>query len=306
MPETDIKLPAWVDRELYPFNSHRLELPGEGELHYLDEGPTDPRGGPVVLVHGTPTWSFEWRGLIAGLRGTYRCLAPDHLGFGLSDRPMGADYSPDAHAQRLRSWMEALDLSDVTLIVHDFGGPIALPMALVRPGRVSRLVVLNSWMWSFAGDRDMERKARLAASGFGLWMYRALNASLRIITPRAYADRKKLTPRIHAQYLAPFSGIDSRERVLWALACALLASSDFYASLWAQRAALADLPALIVWGTLDPEFPPRCLARWREALPHAEVVELPVGHWPHEEAPDQVLAEVRRFLDGAEAPAPER
>lgn len=134
---------------------------------------------------------------------------------------------------------------------------------------------------------------------FGLFLYRVFNASLRIITPTAYADRKKLTRRIHGQYLAPFTGIDSRERVLWALARALLASSDFYADLWARRAALAELPALIVWGVRDPAFPPRFLARWREALPRAQVVELPVGHWPQEEAPDEVIAALRGFLEGA-------
>ena len=133
--------------------------------------------------------------------------------------------------------MEELDLRDVAQVVHDFGGPIALPMALERLGRVSRLIVLNSWMWSFTGNRKMERKARLAGSRLGCWMYRTLNVSLRMITPSAYADRKKLTPRIHAQYLAPFVGIDSRERVLHALARALLESSDFYADLWERRGA---------------------------------------------------------------------
>ena len=105
-------------------------------------------------------------------------------------------------------------LRDVTLVVHDFGGPIALPTALERPGRVSRLVVINSWMWSFEGDPHIERGSRLFTSRLGRWMYRSLNASIRIITPSAYADRSRFTPRIRAQHLAPFTGIDSRERVL--------------------------------------------------------------------------------------------
>ena len=174
---------------------------------------------------------------MSALRDSYRCVTPDHLGFGLSERPWGADYSPEAHSRCFRAWVEELDLRDVALVVHDFGGPIALPMALERLGRVSRLIVLNSWMWSFTGNRKMERKARLAGSRLGCWMYRTLNVSLRMITPSAYADRKKLTPRIHAQYLAPFVGIDSRECVLHALARALLESSDFYADLWERRGA---------------------------------------------------------------------
>lgn len=296
MTDDESWVPEWVDRELYPFTPRRLEVLGEGTLNYLDESPADPQHGPVVFVHGTPTWSFEWRHLVAGLKDSYRCLAPDHLGFGLSERPFGAAYSPEAHARRFRGWIEELDLQDITLVVHDFGGPIALPIALEQPGRVSRLIVMNSWMWSFVGDPHVERGARVMGGAFGRWLYRAFNASLRIITPYAYADRKKLTRRIHAQYLAPFAGIDSRERVLWTLAQALLGSSDFYADLWDRRADLRDLSALIVWGTRDRALPHRYLDRWREALPRAEAVELPVGHWPQEEAPEQVLAAVRGFL----------
>jgi haloalkane dehalogenase len=297
MTEVDAgRIPGWVDQELYPFDARWLRLEGGASLHYLDEGPPGGGAGTLVFVHGTPTWSFDWRRLVAAFKGTHRCLALDHLGFGLSERPWGAEYTPEAHAARFREWMEALDPKDVTLVVHDFGGPIALPMALERPGRVRRLVVLNSWMWSFEGDRHIERGSRLMTSWLGRWMYRSLNASIRLITPSAYADKKKLTKRIHAQLLAPFTGIDSRERVLWALARALLGSSAFYADLWERRAALADLPALIVWGTEDPAFLHAYLARWREALPRAEVVELPVGHWPHEEAPAEVERALRRFI----------
>ena len=292
--------PSWVDQELYPFQDRWLELPGEGVLHYVDEGPATP-AGTIVFAHGTPTWSFEWRDLIRALRSTYRCLAPDHLGFGLSERPMGAQYTPEAHARRFRMWADILQLQDFTLVVHDFGGPIALPVALDEPGRVKRLVVLNSFMWDTRDDPHLARGGRLMGGRLGLFLYRHFNASLKLITPQAYADRKKLTPRVHAQYLAPFVGIDSRERVLWALAHALLGSADHYASLWAKRGALAEVPSLLIWGTRDPAFTGAHLARWREALPHAEVAEIPVGHWPHEEAPEPSLAALEGFLARTEA-----
>ena len=291
--------PAWVDQELYPFEDRWIPLPGEGLIHHVDEGPPagTPSAGTLVFAHGTPTWSFEWRALIRALSPTHRCLAPDHLGFGLSERPMGAEYTPEAHAQRFRAWADALELRDFTLVVHDYGGPIALPLALDDPGRVRGLVLLNTFLWDARTDPHLAKGGRLMGGRLGLFLYRHFNASLKLLTPKAYADRKQLTPRIHAQYLAPFAGIDSRERVLWALAYAILGSSDFYAGLWDRRAALADAPALIVWGTRDPAFHLPHLARWREALPRAEVVELPVGHWPHEEAPDEVVAAVRRFLE---------
>jgi haloalkane dehalogenase len=269
-------------------------------MHYVDEGE-----GPVILfVHGTPTWSFEFRHLARALRGGHRCIAVDHLGFGLSDRPANAAYTPEAHAQRLRAFVDALGLRRFALVVHDFGGPIALPLALDDPRRVTRLVVLNSWMWSFADDPEMAKRARMASGGLGRFLYRRLNASLRLITPSAYGDRRKLTKAIHRQYLAPFPNADGRERVLWALARALIGSSAFYDGLWQHRRRLAGVPTLIVWGMKDTAFRPHLLARWRRALPHAAVAELVgAGHWPHEEEPEAVIGALEPFLAaGAMAP----
>ena len=291
---------AWVDRDAYPFRSRWLEL-AAGKIHYVDEGD----GEPVLFVHGTPTWSFEYRHLIAALRGGHRCIAVDHLGFGLSDRPAAADYTPEAHAARLRAFVDKLGLRRFTLVVHDFGGPIALPLALDDPDRVERLVVLNSWMWSFADDPEMMKRARMASGALGRFLYRRLNASLRLIVPSAYGDRRKLTKAIHRQYLAAFPDADSRERVLWALARALTGSSAFYEGLWQRRQRLAAIPTLIVWGMKDTAFRPHLLARWRRALPHATVVELAeAGHWPHEEQPEGVIGAVQAFVPSVPAARP--
>jgi haloalkane dehalogenase len=295
MAATEMAAPAWLDRQAYPFQGKWLDV-GAGRMHYVDEG-----HGPVVLfVHGTPTWSFEYRHLIQGLRGTHRRIAVDHLGFGLSDRPAGAAYTPEAHAERLRTFVEKLGLRQLTLVVHDFGGPIGLPLALDGSGRVDRLVVLNSWMWSFADDPEMTKRARMVAGPLGKFLYRRLNASLKLITPSAYGDRTKLTKAIHSQYLSVFPDADSRERVLYALALSLLGSSAHYDGLWKRRTALAAIPTLIVWGVKDSAFRPNQLARWREAVPHAKVVELAgAGHWPHEEEPAAVLDAVRGFVGRA-------
>ena len=134
-----------------------------GRMHYVDEG----AGEPLVFVHGTPSWSFEWRHLIAAFRATHRCLAPDHLGFGLSDRPIDFPYTPEAHARNFAEFVDRLRLPPFTLVVHDFGGPIGLPVCLSHPEQVTRIVLLNTWMWSVAGDRDMERKGRIAGSQLG-------------------------------------------------------------------------------------------------------------------------------------------
>jgi haloalkane dehalogenase len=180
--------------------------------------------------------------------------------------------------------------------VHDYGGPIALPLALDDRPRVRRLVVINTWMWRLDDDPDMRRAARIAGGALGRFLYRWLNFSLRVITPSAYADKRKLTPEIHAQYLTPFADRWSRGAVLWPLARAILGSSAYYDSLWQRRDRLHGMPTLIVWGTRDPAVKPNHLARWRSVVPDARVVELPVGHWPHEEAPDAVARAVGEFM----------
>lgn len=279
------QMPAWLDRAAYPFHVRRA-----GPLAYVDEG----AGPPVLFAHGTPTWSFEWRHLIRALAPDHRCLAPDHLGFGLSERPIGADYTPEAHARRFAAFADGLDLHDVTLVVHDFGGPIALPWAIANRARLRRLVVMNSWMWSFTDDPEMQRRAGLAGGRLGRWLYRWANASLRLLMPSVYGDRAKLTRAIHRQYLAPFRSRRARGDVLWALARALTASAAHFDALWDARAALADVPTLILWGRRDGAFRPPLLDRWRAITPQARVVELPdAGHWPHEEEPDLVAREVR-------------
>ena len=288
--------PAWLDRRAYPF-THRFAALPAGRMHYVDEG----RGQPILFVHGTPTWSFEYRHLITALSSSYRCIAPDLLGFGLSDRPVGFSYSPEAHAETLRAFADELRLDDLTLVVHDFGGPIGLPICLETPARVRRLVLVNTWMWPFDDDPDMQRKARLAAGALGRFLYKHANISLRVIAPSAYADRRRLTPAIHRQYLEVFRERSARVHVLHALARALTGSRDYYARLFEQADRLRGRPALIIWGMKDSAFRPHLLARWRELLPDATVVELAdAGHWPHEERPAAVIQALQAFLAAPE------
>lgn len=283
----------WLDREQWPYQPRWADV-GEGRLHYVDEG----TGPPVVLVHGTPTWSFEWRHVIAGLKHRHRLVALDHLGFGLSDRPETAGYRPEDHARRFDAWLrQVVPDGPIHLVVHDFGGPIALEWALEHTDRLRSLTVLNSWMWSFADDATMRRRARMAGGWLGRWLYRRFNASQTMIMPSAYGDRRKLTPAIHRQYLAVFPDADSRERVLFALAKALLESSAFYDRLWARRSRLASVPVHLIWGMRDSAFQPPVLRRWQQAFPHATTVTLSeAGHWPHEEDPAAVVETLQKLI----------
>lgn len=286
--------PSWLDRAAWPYAPRGVDT-GDGRQHYVDEG----EGPTVLLVHGTPTWSFEWRHVIAGLRSRHRVVAVDHLGFGLSDRPASAGYRPEDHARRFRRFVDAVCPSGLlTLVVHDFGGPIAIDWALDHPERLAHLVITNTWMWPLDDDAGMRRAARFISSPIGRWMYRRLNASQKLIMPSAYADKRRLTPAIHGQYLNVFPDADSRERVLFALAQSLLGSSAFYASLWARRERLRDVDTHILWGLKDSAFQPHLLERWKSALPAARVVTFDdAGHWPHEETPEAYVLALHAIVD---------
>lgn len=271
----------------------------DGEMHYVDEG----SGPPILFVHGTPTSSYEYRHLIAALSKRFRCIAPDHLGFGQSSRPRAFAYTPEAHAAVLKEFVERIGLTDYTLVVHDFGGPIGLPLAMSEgvggPGRAgpSRMVLMNTWAWPIDDDPKMARGARFIGGAIGRFLYRYANASLRLIMPSAYGDRKKLTPEIHRRYLDVFRDRNARVLVLHALAKALLGSRAHYQWLLDRLDRLRTMPVLIVWGLKDSAFQPYQLERWRQLLPdaHVEVIE-GAGHWPHEEEPARVVEAIDRFL----------
>lgn len=268
----------------------------DGTMRYVDTGD----GPPVVLVHGTPTWSIEWRHVVKALAPTHRVLAPDHLGFGRSTRPANAAYSPEAHARRFADWAVHLGLAAddhapaVTLVLHDFGGPIALDWALQvaasQPQRIARIVLVNTWCWDLARDPTLGKRARMANSAFVRWLYRRFNASPKWLLPAAYGDRRRLEPAMHRAYKQRFPDPESRERVLFALARSLTESAPWFESLWARRTALASIPLHLFWGLSDSAFPPLVLDFWTGAFPHATAHALPgVGHWPHEEAPGSFL-----------------
>lgn len=289
-------IPAWVDRQQYPFEPRSLNV-GAGTMRYVDEG----AGPPIVMVHGTPTWSFLYRDLIKGLRDRYRCVAPDHLGFGLSDKPAGASYRPEDQAQRLGRLIDTLALEDITLVVHDFGGPIGLAYAIEHPTSVRRLVLFNTWMWSFVGDRQMQWIARVFAGRLGRLLYERWAFAVNVLFRRAFGDRRRYTRGVHAQYQGPMRDPAARHAT-WVYARELLGSSSWYGTLWQRRDRIARIPALLVWGMKDPAFA-RYLPRWRSVFAHAEVVELPdVGHAPMEERAAEITPVISRFLEGRTAP----
>jgi pimeloyl-ACP methyl ester carboxylesterase len=282
---TDITHPTWVDRKAHPFGAHTFHHP-EGRMHYVDEG----RGPVILFVHGTPDWSFGFRHLIKAFSDTHRCIAPDHLGFGLSDKPQGADYTVAAHARRLQDLIDHLGLRDVTLVVTDFGGGIGLAHALEHPANVKRIVLYNTWMWDLMPDKRFSGPTAIMKSWLGRFLYLRLGFSVNVMMPSGYGDKKKLTQAIHAHYQRALP--DAVARVA-TFACVqeIQNAGPFWQAQWARVERLRTIPTLLCWGLKDRFFPPDLLERWRVALPQATVHTMPhAGHFVHEEAP-RALAE---------------
>ena len=290
-PAAAMRYPAWLDRSLYPFTTRTFDTP-DGRMSYVDEGD----GPPVVLVHGTPTWSFLYRSLITSLRPQHRVIAVDHLGFGLSDKPPAAPYRPEDHARRLGALIDSLGLSDITLVVHDFGGPIGIAAALERIERIERVVVMNSFLWPLDSDPSIRRAGAIAGSWIGRVLYRYLNFSVKVLLPAGFQDRSGLTPHVRDHYAGPFATPDERMGT-WAFARALLAESAWYQRLWDRRRELADKPMLLAWGMKDPAFGPAYLDRWRDAFPHATVRQFHrSGHFVAEEVPGELGTAAGDFI----------
>ncbi|MFD2244894.1 alpha/beta fold hydrolase [Pontibacter ruber] len=282
--------PKWLDRILYPFAHHTLQLEA-GQMHYIDEG----QGDPIVFVHGTPTWSFLWRQQIKPLSRSYRCIAPDHLGFGLSNKPVNYSYTPEAHALNLERLIEHLQLKNITLVVHDFGGPIGLSYALRHPDNVKNIIILNTWMWSLEDEKKIQKASDFMSGGLGRFLYTQLAFSPRILLPKGYHERKHLTKDVHRHYLKPLATASDRQ-ASWHFAVALKNSNPWFNQLWEQREKLRSINKLILWGEKDALLPVHLLEKWSQTFPEAKVIRLKAGHFLQEESGGEVADHIKSFL----------
>jgi pimeloyl-ACP methyl ester carboxylesterase len=287
---------GWLDRNEYPFLSRYLTTE-HGDMHYVDEG----SGDILLFIHGNPTWSFMYRHLIKGLSPGYRCIALDHVGFGLSEKPHGVSYLPEFHAKNLERFIETLGLKDITLVIHDWGGPIGMAYAIRHPENIKRMIVFNTTCWSLGGVKAAERFSAFMGSPIGHFLCRHLNAFPRFMIPGLFGDRSRLTKAIHRQYIAPFSTPDSREGA-WVLVKSLISQSDWMDSVWARRGVLRGRPVQILSGGKDPTFGQEKLRRWQEAFPEHRTLTYPdIGHFVAEELGSAATEPVRAFLDDTAA-----
>jgi len=287
---TSARLADWIDREEFPFAPKSLRVDG-GTMRYLDEG----KGAPIVFLHGTPTWSYVWRKYIRALSPHFRCVAPDLIGFGLSDKPEAWSYSPANHARNVSTLIEELDLKDVTLVLSGMGGPIGLQYLVEHADNVRQLVLFNTWCWTLKGDPNIERISKMVNGPVGRLM--ALNIlSARHLMRMVFGEKSALTPELEKAYAGPFQDKEDRHGLL-KHGRHLLDSGALYDDIWEQRHLIGDKRMQFIWGLKDPMFGEKYLARfWRE-FPMAEVERLPTaGHFVMEERPRECLQILQRFF----------
>lgn len=279
----------------YPFESHFLEIDGR-RYHYVDEG----QGDVLLMVHGNPTWSFAWRNLVKDLSRDYRVIAVDHMGCGLSDKPQQYEYTLKQHIRNLATLIETLDLQQISLFAHDWGGAIGMGAAVQLPDRFARFVLCNTA--AFRSQRIPLRIAVCRIPILGALAIRGFNAFSRAALTMAVADRSKMTATVRAGYLSPYDSWKNRVAVLrFVQDIPLVESHPSFATLKHVEDGLAqfqDTPMLLVWGTQDWCFTTVFLDEFESRFPKAEALRLEnAGHYLFEDAADQLIARSRAFLD---------
>ena len=268
----------WLNTNEYPFKHHYFKV-NDTTMHYVDEG----EGEVLLFVHGTPSWSFEFRNVIKFLSKKYRCIAIDHIGFGLSEKPAKYDYTVQNHTASLLKLVTHLQLNQFTMLVHDFGGIIGLAAAEQIPEKIKGLVILNTWCRSIQDEPEYKKMKMILGSPLMPLLYRYLNFSAKYILPAAFGERSRLTPEIHQHFLRPFSKVSERNGTI-AFAKSLLRDQDYYASIGKKLSILKDKPVLIIWGMKDEFITEKHLLWMQEQFPGSKVVRYDdAGHFVLEE-----------------------
>ena len=291
--------------EEYPFAPNFFETT-MGQMHYVDEG-AESEGSTVLALHGNPSWSFLYRALIKGLSSDRRVVVPDHIGFGLSGKPDDeAAYTLKAHIDHLEALVLKLDLSNITLVMQDWGGPIGLGVAARHPERIRALVVMNTFGFYPPVDGMNPEKLKLPppllmmrSRGLGDFMVRRLGFFERQVMTMATATKRKGAAK--RAYRDIFQGPSERAGVMafprmiptttqHPAAKILLEETGPYVENFKG-------PARIFWGLKDPLIPIGALDAWKKRLPQAQVTEFKTArHYLQDDVPDELVKHLATFL----------
>lgn len=294
------RAPHW--RDLYPFDSHYVKLPAAMTVaagvtqHYIDENPEAERS--FLFVHGNPTWSFYWRHLVLGLRDSFRCVAVDHVGCGLSDKPQSYSYTLDQHIANLGNLIQTLDLRRVTLVAHDWGGAIGLGALQEHQHRFEGIVLMNTG--AFPPPYIPWRIRACRIPWLGTVAIRGFNGFAGAAVKMATSRPGGLAPEVKAGLLAPYHDWETRIATDEFVKDIPVSSSQptfqRLAAIEANCKDLADLPVQLIWGMQDWCFRPDCLHRFQKMFPQARTREIPLAnHYVVEDAPELVLQTIQEF-----------
>ena len=281
-------------KDLYPFTSLYFDL-NPYKLHYLDEG----EGEVLLFLHGNPTWSFYYRNLIQNFQGRYRCIAPDHIGCGFSDKPQDYDYTLSTHIDNLENLVDFLGLKNITLVVHDWGGAIGMGLAVRKPELIKRLVLFNTA--SFLSTDIPLRIGLCRMPLLGTILIRYLNLFVRGVLRFGLKRRKRLKKNVRAGYLAPYDTFENRiANLKFVQDIPMEQAVPSYSVIQCIERNLKQFdgyPILIIWGSEDFCFNVKFLNKWREIFPRAEVREVyNAGHLVVEDASDEIIPWIEGFL----------
>ncbi len=251
------------------------------------------------MVHGNPSWSFAWRNFVKHFSANHRCIAVDHLGMGLSDKPQDYGYTIDQHISNLCLLIESLDLKNITLVGHDWGGCIGMGAAGRLPDRFSRFVMMNT-----AAFRSLAIPLRIAVCripALGAFGVRGLNLFAGAAISQAVVDKKRMTPTIKEGYLFPYNNWANRIAVhRFVQEIPLKPSHPTYKTLVEVEENLAqfkDHPFLLPWGEKDWCFTTNFLDEWERRFPSAETLRIPeAGHYVFEDAHELIIPKMETFL----------
>ena len=279
---------------LYPFSSHSLQL-DRLRYHYLDEG----SGENLLMLHGNPTWSFYYRNLILGLKGSYRCVVPDHMGMGKSDKPQDYPYTLSRHIDNFEKLADHLELDDITLVVHDWGGAIGMGFAVRHPERIRRLVIFNTA--AFLSSEIPLGLSLCRIPGCGAIAIRGFNLFARGAIRWACVKQERMTEEVRAGYLAPYDNFANRVANLrFVQDIPISPDSPSYSVIQHIEENLKlfrEHPVQIIWGAHDFVFNDHFLKRWQEIFPQAEVHRMEdAGHYVVEDAHERILPLLYEFL----------
>lgn len=287
-------------RALYPYESH-FETIGGFRMHYLDEGPKDGSKPTLLCSHGNPTWSFFFRSVINEFRDQYRVVVVDHIGCGLSEKPSlkKYPYSLGRRGQDLIELIEKLDLKNIALIAHDWGGAVAMCAATQIPDRFSKIILMNTA--AYLSDRVPKRIRLCHIPVLKRIMLQGLNVFPRGATRMATA--KGLAPDVKAGLLAPYDSWANRIAVCeFVQDIPLSPRHRSYEALKGTGERLnvfKDEQVALIWGVKDWCFPPEVfLDEFLKYYPNAYVKKIEdAGHYLLEDSPKETLASIREFLE---------